>query len=98
MGFFNIRSSLDKKTFFIFQRFQLDKTSQADPLTLLEKISMNGISQDVCINDLGMNLQILELAILLFSFLKYDVIFLSFSILASSLGKPARKPLFVLNL
>ncbi|KAJ6425067.1 hypothetical protein OIU85_001093 [Salix viminalis] len=36
----------------VYKRFQLDKTSQADPLTLLEKISMNGISQDVCINDL----------------------------------------------
>ncbi|KAJ6315883.1 hypothetical protein OIU78_019205 [Salix suchowensis] len=61
----------------VYKRFQLDKTSQADPLTLLEKISMNGISQDVCINDLGMNVQILELAILLFSFLKYES-FLSF--------------------
>ncbi|PNT19131.1 hypothetical protein POPTR_009G021800v4 [Populus trichocarpa] len=36
----------------VYKRFQLDKTSQADPLTLLEKISRNGISQDVCINDL----------------------------------------------
>jgi hypothetical protein len=48
---------LDKRSLLIFQRLQLDKTSQADPLTLLEKISRNGISQDVCINDLGMNLQ-----------------------------------------
>jgi 4-diphosphocytidyl-2-C-methyl-D-erythritol kinase len=76
----------------------LDKTSQADPLTLLEKISRNGISQDVCINDLGMNLQILELVILLFSFPEYEVIFLSFSNPpAFRLGKPARKPLFVLD-
>lgn len=37
-----------------FQRLQLDRTSKADPVTLLEKISRNGISQDVCINDLGM--------------------------------------------
>lgn len=36
----------------VYKRFQLDKTSQADLLTLLEKISRNGISQDVCINDL----------------------------------------------
>lgn len=36
----------------VYKCFQLDKTSQADPLTLLEKISRNGISQDVCINDL----------------------------------------------
>ncbi|KAF9675269.1 hypothetical protein SADUNF_Sadunf09G0014400 [Salix dunnii] len=43
-----------KRILSISQCFQLDKTSQADPLTLLEKISRNGISQDVCINDLGM--------------------------------------------
>ncbi|KAI5576009.1 hypothetical protein BDE02_09G016400 [Populus trichocarpa] len=36
----------------VYKRFQLDKTSQADLLTLLKKISRNGISQDVCINDL----------------------------------------------
>ncbi|XP_021677484.2 4-diphosphocytidyl-2-C-methyl-D-erythritol kinase, chloroplastic/chromoplastic isoform X2 [Hevea brasiliensis] len=36
----------------VYKRFRLDKTSQVDPLTLLEKISRNGISQDVCINDL----------------------------------------------
>ncbi|XP_011016103.1 PREDICTED: 4-diphosphocytidyl-2-C-methyl-D-erythritol kinase, chloroplastic/chromoplastic-like, partial [Populus euphratica] len=36
----------------VYKCFQLDKTSQADPLTLLERISRNGISQDVCINDL----------------------------------------------
>lgn len=37
----------------ISQRFQLDQTSKVDPLTLLEKISKNGLSQDVCVNDLG---------------------------------------------
>lgn len=36
----------------VYKRLQLDQTSKADPLTLLEKISMSGISQDVCINDL----------------------------------------------
>ncbi|OAY61273.1 4-diphosphocytidyl-2-C-methyl-D-erythritol kinase, chloroplastic [Manihot esculenta] len=36
----------------VYKRFRLDKTSQVDPLTLLEKISRDGISQDVCINDL----------------------------------------------
>ncbi|PKA61778.1 4-diphosphocytidyl-2-C-methyl-D-erythritol kinase [Apostasia shenzhenica] len=36
----------------VYKRFSLDKTSSADPLVLLEKISKNGISQDVCINDL----------------------------------------------
>ncbi|KAL4302143.1 hypothetical protein GQ457_10G007010 [Hibiscus cannabinus] len=36
----------------VYKRLRLDQTSNVDPLTLLEKISMNGISQDVCINDL----------------------------------------------
>ncbi|OMO51161.1 4-diphosphocytidyl-2C-methyl-D-erythritol kinase [Corchorus capsularis] len=36
----------------VYKRLQLDQTSKFDPLTLLEKISSNGISQDVCINDL----------------------------------------------
>ncbi|KAI9114730.1 hypothetical protein K1719_014428 [Acacia pycnantha] len=36
----------------VYKRFKLDQTSNVDPLTLLEKISRNGISQDVCINDL----------------------------------------------
>jgi len=38
----------------MIQRLRLDQTSKVDPLTLLEKISKIGISQDVCINDLGM--------------------------------------------
>ncbi|PWA48373.1 4-(cytidine 5'-diphospho)-2-c-methyl-d-erythritol kinase 1 [Artemisia annua] len=36
----------------VYKRFRLDVSSTADPLALLEKISKNGISQDVCINDL----------------------------------------------
>ncbi|ONI14215.1 hypothetical protein PRUPE_4G269400 [Prunus persica] len=36
----------------VYKRLQLDRTSKSDPVTLLEKISRNGISQDVCINDL----------------------------------------------
>ncbi|KAK6144125.1 hypothetical protein DH2020_020945 [Rehmannia glutinosa] len=41
----------------IYRSFKLvvpsvDKTSKIDPLSLLEKISSNGISQDVCVNDL----------------------------------------------
>ncbi|KAE8733103.1 4-diphosphocytidyl-2-C-methyl-D-erythritol kinase [Hibiscus syriacus] len=36
----------------VYKRLWLDQTSNVDPLTLLDKISMNGISQDVCINDL----------------------------------------------
>ncbi|KAJ6852296.1 4-diphosphocytidyl-2-C-methyl-D-erythritol kinase, chloroplastic [Iris pallida] len=33
-------------------RLRLEQTSSVDPLTLLKKIDQNGISQDVCINDL----------------------------------------------
>lgn len=36
----------------VYKRLRLDQTSKVDPLALLEKISTNGISQDVCINDL----------------------------------------------
>ncbi|XP_059431044.1 4-diphosphocytidyl-2-C-methyl-D-erythritol kinase, chloroplastic/chromoplastic [Corylus avellana] len=36
----------------VYKRLQLGQTSKVDPLTLLEKISTNGISPDVCINDL----------------------------------------------
>ncbi|KAI8525935.1 hypothetical protein RHMOL_Rhmol13G0269300 [Rhododendron molle] len=36
----------------VYKRLQLDQTSKIDPSTLLEKISRNGISQDVCVNDL----------------------------------------------
>eukprot|EP00262_Sarcandra_glabra_P020690 TRINITY_DN8380_c0_g6_i1.p1 TRINITY_DN8380_c0_g6~~TRINITY_DN8380_c0_g6_i1.p1 ORF type:complete len:407 (+),score=75.14 TRINITY_DN8380_c0_g6_i1:178-1398(+) len=36
----------------VYKRLRLDRTSSVDPLSLLEKISRTGISQDVCINDL----------------------------------------------
>ncbi|CAI0542247.1 unnamed protein product [Linum tenue] len=36
----------------VYKHLRVDQASQVDPLTLLEKISRNGISQDVCINDL----------------------------------------------
>ncbi|KAL6616235.1 hypothetical protein ACP70R_038505 [Stipagrostis hirtigluma subsp. patula] len=36
----------------VYRRFRLEQTSRADPLTLLEEITQNGISQDVCVNDL----------------------------------------------
>ncbi|XP_010251912.1 PREDICTED: 4-diphosphocytidyl-2-C-methyl-D-erythritol kinase, chloroplastic isoform X2 [Nelumbo nucifera] len=36
----------------VYKHLRLDQTSKVDPLNLLEKISGNGISQDVCINDL----------------------------------------------
>ncbi|OIV95490.1 hypothetical protein TanjilG_26753 [Lupinus angustifolius] len=36
----------------VYKRLKLDQTSTVDPLGLLEKIKRNGISKDVCINDL----------------------------------------------
>ncbi|KAK6925498.1 GHMP kinase N-terminal domain [Dillenia turbinata] len=36
----------------VYKCLKLDQTNKADPLKLLEKILGNGISQDVCINDL----------------------------------------------
>lgn len=36
----------------VYKKLQLDQTSKFDPLRLLERISQDGISQDVCINDL----------------------------------------------
>ncbi|KAM7275395.1 hypothetical protein ACFE04_017261 [Oxalis oulophora] len=36
----------------VYKHLKLDQTSKVDPLALLEKITLNGISQDVCINDL----------------------------------------------
>ncbi|KAG6590262.1 4-diphosphocytidyl-2-C-methyl-D-erythritol kinase, chloroplastic-like [Cucurbita moschata] len=36
----------------VYKRLRLDQTSKVDPLSLLDKITKNGISQDVCINDL----------------------------------------------
>lgn len=36
----------------VYKRLRLEQTSSVDPLTLLKKIDQNGISQDVCINDL----------------------------------------------
>lgn len=41
------------ETSFYFQRLRLDQTSKVDPLALLDKLSSNGISQDICVNDLG---------------------------------------------
>lgn len=36
----------------VYKHLQLDETSKINPLTLLQKISTNGISQDACVNDL----------------------------------------------
>ena len=40
----------------IFQRLRLDQTSNVDPLTLLENVTNNGVSQSICVNDLGKEL------------------------------------------
>ncbi|KAF9599342.1 hypothetical protein IFM89_036799 [Coptis chinensis] len=36
----------------VYKHLRMDQTSKVEPLALLDKISVNGISQDVCINDL----------------------------------------------
>ncbi|KAM0954051.1 putative 4-(cytidine 5'-diphospho)-2-C-methyl-D-erythritol kinase [Dioscorea sansibarensis] len=36
----------------VYKRLHLDRTSSVDPLALLENLSLNGITQDACINDL----------------------------------------------
>ncbi|KAH7677203.1 4-diphosphocytidyl-2C-methyl-D-erythritol kinase protein [Dioscorea alata] len=36
----------------VYKRLHLDRTSSVDPLALLENLTLNGITQDVCINDL----------------------------------------------
>ncbi|KAK4784991.1 hypothetical protein SAY86_001680 [Trapa natans] len=36
----------------VYRRLRLDQTSKIDPLILLDKLSSNGISQDICVNDL----------------------------------------------
>ncbi|KAJ4796137.1 4-diphosphocytidyl-2-C-methyl-D-erythritol kinase [Rhynchospora pubera] len=36
----------------VYKRFRLEQTSSTDPSMLLKQITENGISQDVCINDL----------------------------------------------
>uniref|UniRef100_A0A0E0JPW6 4-(cytidine 5'-diphospho)-2-C-methyl-D-erythritol kinase n=1 Tax=Oryza punctata TaxID=4537 RepID=A0A0E0JPW6_ORYPU len=36
----------------VYKRLRLEHTSQTDPLVLLKEITENGISQDVCVNDL----------------------------------------------
>lgn len=66
----------------IFQHLQLDQTSKVDPFTLLQKISMSGISQDVCINDLGME------------FMKHTVVTLSLPALFPPLQKKKKEILY----
>ncbi|GJM92833.1 hypothetical protein PR202_ga09337 [Eleusine coracana subsp. coracana] len=36
----------------VYKRFKLEQASRADPLSLLEDMTQNGISKDVCVNDL----------------------------------------------
>ncbi|XP_050203372.1 4-diphosphocytidyl-2-C-methyl-D-erythritol kinase, chloroplastic [Mercurialis annua] len=68
----------------VYKHFRLDLTSKADPLTLLDKISKNGISQDVCINDLEHpafevlpSLKRLKQRIIAASRGQYDAVFMS---------------------
>ncbi|XP_040993134.1 4-diphosphocytidyl-2-C-methyl-D-erythritol kinase, chloroplastic isoform X1 [Juglans microcarpa x Juglans regia] len=68
----------------VYKRLRLDQTSKVDPLTLLEKISMNGISQNACINDLELpafevlpSLRRLKQRVCAASRGQYDAIFMS---------------------
>ncbi|KAK1406108.1 hypothetical protein QVD17_41394 [Tagetes erecta] len=68
----------------VYKRFRLDVSSTIDPLTLLEKISKNGISQDVCVNDLEPpafevlpSLKRLKQRIIAAGRGKYDAVFMS---------------------
>ncbi|XP_060963426.1 4-diphosphocytidyl-2-C-methyl-D-erythritol kinase, chloroplastic-like [Cannabis sativa] len=68
----------------VYKRFRLDKTSNSDPLQLLHKISSDGISQDVCINDLEPpafevlpSLKRLKQRIIAASRGQYDAVFMS---------------------
>ncbi|KAL6196022.1 hypothetical protein ACLB2K_031639 [Fragaria x ananassa] len=68
----------------VYKRLQLDTTNNVDPLKLLERISVNGISQDVCINDLEPpafqvlpSLKRLKQRVLAASRGQYDAVFMS---------------------
>ncbi|KAK6163999.1 hypothetical protein DH2020_000863 [Rehmannia glutinosa] len=68
----------------VYKRLRLDQASQIDPLTLLDKISRNAISQEVCANDLEPpafevlpSLQRLKQRIAVAGRGQYDVIFMS---------------------
>ncbi|KAJ4840615.1 hypothetical protein Tsubulata_020917 [Turnera subulata] len=68
----------------VYKRLRLDHTSQVNPVTLLERISTNGISQDICINDLEApafevlpSLKRLKQRIIAASRGEYDAVFMS---------------------
>ncbi|KNA25724.1 hypothetical protein SOVF_003430 [Spinacia oleracea] len=68
----------------VYKTFRLDQTREVDPLSLLEKISKEGISQDVCINDLESpafevlpGLRRLKQRIIAASRGQYDAVFMS---------------------
>lgn len=68
----------------VYKHLRLDQTSKVDPITLLEKISKNRISQDVCINDLEPpafevlpSLKRLKQRIIAASRGQYDAVFMS---------------------
>lgn len=68
----------------VYKRLRLDQTSKIEPLSLLEKLSREGISQDVCINDLESpafevlpSLRRLKQRIIAASRGQYDAVFMS---------------------
>lgn len=88
----------------VYKRLRLDKTSNVDPLALLEKLSKDGISQDVCINDLEApafevlpSLKKLKQRIMAAGRGQYDAVFMSGSgSTIVGVGSPD-PPLFVYN-
>ncbi|GAB2257259.1 hypothetical protein Droror1_Dr00023318 [Drosera rotundifolia] len=68
----------------VYKSLRLDQTSKVDPLHLLRKISADGISQDVCINDLESpafqvlpSLKQLKVRIIEANTGQYDAVFMS---------------------
>lgn len=68
----------------VYKHLRIDQTSEVDPLILLEKITRNGISPDVCINDLEPpafevlpSLRRLKQRIIAASRGQYDAVFMS---------------------
>ncbi|ESQ50058.1 hypothetical protein EUTSA_v10002004mg [Eutrema salsugineum] len=68
----------------VYKRLRLDQTSNIDPLTLLENVTSNGVSQSICVNDLELpafqvlpSLRRLKQRIIASGRGEYDAVFMS---------------------
>ncbi|CAH2060731.1 unnamed protein product [Thlaspi arvense] len=68
----------------VYKRLRLDQTNNIDPLTLLEKVTSNGVSQSICVNDLELpafnvlpSLKRLKQRIIASGRGQYDAVFMS---------------------